>query len=229
MPLPETAEEALSVLIEENRKRRYNRKVLAWTFGGGFALLIGLHLILWLVKGKAPDDIASMASMMGLIGAAAAFTPRHKAALRAAERFEDPRLVGFLLEARHTADAKDTLEACEAGLMRSLPKLEDPEMLDPYQRNLLYRLLNAKKSPALVELGLEAAVRTAGSEAIPALERFRTEAEKSENGEMRRLGARALQILPDLRIRKARAIIEERVGTAQRETDDQRARLKLGQ
>lgn len=221
----DTAEEALRVLAEENAKRRKGRNVLVWSLGIGLAVLTILVLAVWIWKGR-PPDLTSLSSLLVLGGAAASFTASHRAALKAASQFEDPRLVGFLLEARISSEEKDIIEATEAGLAKSLPLLDEPELLDPYQRHLLHRFLNHTQSKDLARLTLGAIKRVSGSEAIPTLEAFREAKSKAKDAEWQRIGEAALLVLPDVRLRVARKIIESRSEAVKAEADEQQLRIQ---
>jgi hypothetical protein len=220
-----TPEELLQILAAENETRRRNRKLLFSCLVGGAALLIGLQLISWLIKGKAPDDFGSVLSLAALIGAGMSFTGRHQAALRSAQRMADPRLAGFLVEAYATNGEKPIEQAAREGLLRSLPMLDDPEMLDPYQRGLLYKIPGPRADKELTSAALGAIGRVAGPEAIPYLERFRAQTEGNKDPERRRLADLALQILPDVRIRAARAIIERRAQESRAEIKSETERI----
>ena len=220
-----TAEDALRVLAEENAKRRKGRNALVWSLGIGLSVLAILILAVWIWKGR-PPDLTSLTSLLVLGGAAASFTASHRAALTASAQFEDPRLVGFLLEARITSEEKDINEATEAGLAKSLPLLDDPELLDPYQRHLLHRFLNQTQNKELARLTLGAIKRVSGKEAIPTLEAFREAKSKAKDPEWQRIGEAALLVLPDVRLRAARKIIESRSEEAKAEAEEQHIRLQ---
>jgi hypothetical protein len=118
--------------------------------------------------------------------------------------------VGFLIEAYGTTSEKDIAEVCERALLKALPLVESEDDFDDFQRGLLYRSLKKTNSPDLAEAILDVVHRIGGSEAIPFLEDFRTVTGRRKGTDWERLSTRSLSVLPDLRMRVARAIIEQR-------------------
>lgn len=206
-------EEILSVLADENRKRRQGRTALYSTLTLGFGILTLLYLALWITKGQGPD-VTTFFSLAGLLGIGVAVSGRHKQALQSASKLARPEFVGYLAEAYATSDEKDVYEPAREGLILALPLLQDAEMLDAKQRGYLYGQLGTHRPIRLVREVLGAIHRVAGAEALPYLERFHLSAGKHQDAEWRRLGERALQILPDVRIRVARGIIESKSSEA---------------
>ena len=200
----------LATLATENKKRRENIRTFNWFFGILVGAVVLLQLALWF-SGKSPSDFTSYSSLFVLIGAGAAFTGTHKAALRRLEELAIPESAGFLVEAYATSLERDVTEVSERALLKALPLVNDAESFDDYQRGLLYKSLKKTKSADLAEAILDVTRRIGGSEAIPYLEEFRGIAAKRKGAEWERLSNRALGALPDLRLRVARAIIEQKV------------------
>lgn len=221
-----TFEEAMEVLAEENRKRRANRKMLTQLLagiGGALVVLVGL---VWILKGD-PPELTSMASLFCLFGAASAFTATHKAALKRVGELATKETAGYFLEALSTTGERDVIEVCEEALPVALSQVELPEDLDDYQRGLLYKLLSTSRKPEVAAAALECGGRIAGVEAILAYEKFHESASRHKDAQWQRLGARALQLLPDIRMRAARKIIEQKLGAAEAATEQEVERLQL--
>lgn len=224
---PTSVSEWLTVLAEENAKRRKNRQVinsiLVWT--SVFFLLAWSFI--WFTRRELPD-IAGMAAMLALIGSAAGFTARHKTALSQMREFANRESAGYLLEAYATSPEKDIREIGEQALPLALSRVESPEDLDDYQCGLLYKQLNFQNPPPLVAAALECIGLIAGKESIPLLEKFHQDAILKPDPEWQRLGHRALQLLPDVRIRVARVIIEKRTVEIESATEASHLRLRGG-
>ena len=202
--------EVLSVLADENKKRRQSRNALNWCIGVGFGILALAQIVLW-IKGRGMLDFQSLSSIFVVFGAGAAFTGMHRAALQRTEELATPESAGFLIEAYATSEEKDVKEVCERALIKALPLVESADTFDDYQRGLLYKTLRRTKNLELAEAIIDVARRIGGREAIPYLEDFRTSAEKRKGAGWERISLKALSSLPDLRVRVARAIIEQRV------------------
>lgn len=202
--------EVIRTLADENQKRRSTRLVINWIFGGGIVLLLVLYGLNYLKSGQVPDW-SGIAPFLALVGAGAAFSATHKDALKKASQFANKESAGFLLEAYSTTDERDIREVCLTALPGSLDDIDSADNLDAYQRSLLYKILNAKSPKVLVAAALRCIHRTSGKEAIPYLEQFKTAAQKHKDPEWNKLGGRALEALPDVRIRVARELIERRI------------------
>ncbi len=139
----------------------------------------------------------------------------HRQAVQRAAEIGDVRCVGYLLEGLRETD-RDVVNAARAALIRLLPQLgpENADLLSPYQRPLLYRCLSPSQPPELVREALRAINAVAGKEAIPYIEAFR-EDKRLQGPEWEKLSSLALQVLPDLRMRLARDIIERKTAEAQ--------------
>ncbi len=205
------AEALLKILVAENAKRRESRKWLLVTFAVGGALLLFLKVFAAIRNGESPD-FGSLMPLLALCGAGAAFSTQHRKALTDMSQLATRESAGFLVEALVTTDEKDVREVCVAGLLKALPLVENANDFDDYQRGLFYRLFSTAYSPDLVAVALESAKKVSGAEGISALEKFYRTANANKDPIWQRLGNRAQQILPDIRIREARRIIEARLG-----------------
>ncbi len=218
--------ELLDILSKENATRRSNRLALNWLLGVGGGILALLMLASWLRDGKTPD-FGSLVPLIALLGAGAAFTSVHKQALKRISEIQTKESAGYLLEAYLTSEERDIREVCLAALPGALASVEESSDLDPYQRGLLYKLLSTKQPKQLVAAALQCSEQIAGPEAIDALEKFRLAASKHKDATWQRLGNHALEVLPTIRMRTAREIIESRVRSTQERYDVEVDRLDL--
>lgn len=212
----ETYESLIAVLREEATKRRQGQKVLAWTLGGGIGLLLALYLAVFFVKGRWPDDpLTGVGSIVVFLGAAMAFSTRHKQALAAAAERADPRLAGFLLEAAFS-DERDVREPAEEALKKALPLLtpEHADEIAPHHRTLLLRTLSTQRTPALVQGALDAVQSLCGAESVPALEAFAARA-RGCGPHWEPLADKASMVLGTVRLARAREIIEASLPTTE--------------
>ena len=202
-------ESLVAALREEATKRRHGQKVLAWTLGGGIGLLLALYVAVYFVKGRWPDDpLTGVGSIVVFLGAAMAFSTRHKQALAAAAERADPRLAGFLLEAAFS-DERDVRGPAEEALKRALPLLtpEHADEVSPHDRGLLLRTLSTKRPTALVQGALDAVQSLCGAESVPALEAFGAKASGAW-AHWDPLADKASTVLGTVRLARAREIIE---------------------
>lgn len=206
----EEAGTILAVLIEENRKRREGRKWLFWLLGGGTVVLLILMLINFLVSGRRPEDISSLASLVAMIGVSAAFTSSHRAALESAKKLADPRFAGYFAEALSTAQERDVKEICTLGLLNSLPLVQNAAEIEDSQLGYLYRLVKPTQEPKLLFEVLEAIRRVGGSEGVAPLEIFRDHMAKSSAVDAQSLHDLTSMVLAEIKLRTARKIIESR-------------------
>ncbi len=203
-------EEVLRVLAAENKKRRDNRTGINWCLGIAIGVLLVAQAIL-LIRGRGFMDYSTFFSLIVLFGCGVAFSNTHKAALERMEELATRESVGFLIEAYATTSERDITEVCERALLKALPLVESEDDFDGYQLGLLYGSLRKTNSLPLAEGILDATQRIGGSEAIPYLEEFRASASKRKEQGWDRLATKSIGVLPDLRVRVARAIIERRL------------------
>ncbi len=218
--------ELLEILAKENATRRNGRLALKWSMGVGVSFLLLLMLFLWMRSGKTPD-FGSLAPLLAIVGAGAAFSSVHKQALKRISEFQTKESAGYLLEAYITSEERDVREVCLAALPGALVAVTESSDLDAYQRGLLYKLFATSRPKELVAAALECSERIAGPEAIESIEKFRTSVAKHKDPAWQRLGERALQILPTIRMRTAREIIEARIRRVQVQVEDETARIEL--
>lgn len=205
----ETYESLVAVLREEAAKRRQGQKVLAWSLGGGLGLLLALYVAVYFIKGRWPEDpFTGLSSLLVFVGAATAFSARHKQALAVAAERADPRLAGFLLEAAFS-DERDLRGPAEDGLKRALPLLtpEHADEIAPHHRTLLLRTLSTQRPTALVQGALDAVQSLCGAESVPALEAFIAKA-SAAGPHWEPLADKARLVLGTVRLARAREIIE---------------------
>ena len=150
-----------------------------------------------------------------LIGVAAAYSPRHREALRAALSDPDPALDV------HFAKAMAAEEADVAALGRRvfLDRFEDrlPELDPAGWAAVAGGLLHASDGEAERLLAI---LRTGGTlAALPRVEAF------AETAKADRLRTAALQAQGEIRLRAARSIVEEAVERGSADVDAQRLRV----
>lgn len=163
-----------------------------------------------LVMKQPVDDWPSVVSFAALIVGATAFSTRHRDALKSARQLADPRFVGFFAEAMNTSMDKEIIEACETGLLASLPLVRNSSEIADDQLPFLYKLVSPARSPKLVREVLEVIRRVGGSEGVAPLESFREQMVKSDKVDAPSLHDLTSMVLADLKLREARAIISGR-------------------
>jgi len=197
-------ESVLAVLKDESEKRqRQTRKIRQFILG--LIVLQALVIIGLLIRGRFEfTDLTSIVMPLILIGGiSAGFSPRAKNALIAALPESDPRMIGFLCEALGSGDADLVAlarERLEPLLLESQPS---SATLTPDQQSALATsLITASENFQLAALtGL---ARIGNKEAILTLEQYA--ANKSP-----KVAALAQRLLPDLRMRLARGIIDAEI------------------
>ena len=220
-----TPQEIMDTLAIESAKRRVKQQGLMTVFLG---VMIGLAflMIFFAKKHQGPDLSSIVPILIAVMGSGVAFTSSHKAALKEASRLATREAAGFLLEAYVSSEEKEVTAICRAALPESLSLVQSPDDFDDFQRGLLNKVMVARYPIQVVAAAVECAGRISGAEAIPALEKIHFAALKKKQPEWQRLGNRALQVLPDVRMRVARKIIEKRVGEAQSSTLETMARIQ---
>lgn len=210
MPTPPDPSDILLTLIQENKTRRWSRQAIAGVVGGGVGIMIFTILMKTLVMKQPVDDWPSVVSFAALIVGATAFSTRHRDALKSARQLADPRFVGFFAEAMNTSMDKEIIEACETGLLASLPLVRNSSEIADDQLPFLYKLVSPARSPKLVREVLEVVRRVGGSEGVAPLESFREQMVKSDKVDAPSLHDLTSMVLADLKLREARAIISGR-------------------
>ena len=209
-------ESVLAVLRTESDKRRRQTRIIRGIVAGLFVLQIVLSIVL-AIRGKFEvTDILTILSPLLLIGGiSAGFSPKAKAALVEALPAQDPRIVGFLCEALASGDsdlvalARERLET-----LFSLPEMDCEGLTGEQQAALTTSMLTAPESFQLAALtGL---ARVGNKEAILTLEQYSTH--KSP-----KVAAQALKLVPDLRMRLARDIIQTELARSQPKVGSQQA------
>jgi hypothetical protein len=133
-------------------------------------------------------------------GISAGFSPQAKNALVAALPESDPRLIGFLCEALASGDADLVALARERlETLFTLPNLESAVLTAHQQSALTASTVTAPESFQLA--ALSGLARVGNKEAILTLEQYA--AHKSP-----KVAAQAQKLVPDLRMRVAKGIIE---------------------
>ncbi len=220
-----TPAELLVVLAKENAARRKNRFWIPAIFGGGVLILLILNLIQWIARGE-PMEFESYLPMLALLGIGAAFTTTHKDALKRISEIANRESAGYLLEAYATADERDVKEVCRTALPSALAQVTEADDLDNYQRGLLNKLLSVREPQEIAGEALNCVGRIAGPESIKALEDFQASASKHKDASWERLGSQALMVLPDIRIRTARQIIDRKLSESQVSSEEEAVRLQ---
>lgn len=210
MPNSHDPTEILATLVQENKTRRWSRQAIAGVVGGGVGIMLLTILMKTLVMKQPMDDWPSVVSFAMLIVGATAFSTRHRDALKSARQLADPRFVGFFAEAMNTSMDKEIIEACEAGLLGSLPLVRNSSEIADDQLPFLYKLVSPARSPKLVREVLEVIRRVGGSEGVAPLESFREQMVKSDKVDAPSLHDLTSMVLADLKLREARAIISGR-------------------
>jgi|GEM_PF-4304626 len=181
--------------------------MIAGIVGGGVTIMIFMVFFKWLVLKQPLDDWPSVVSFAALIFGATAFSTQHRNALKSAREMADPRFVGFFAEALCTSMDKEIIEACETGLMASLPTVRAATDIPDDQLGFLYKLVSPTRSPQLNREVLEVIRRVGGSEGVAPLESFREQMANSKALDARSLHDLTSMVLADLKIRAARGII----------------------
>ncbi len=210
MPTSTDPTDILLTLVQENKTRRWSRQAIAGVVGGGVGIMIFTILMKTLVMKQPVDDWPSVVSFAALIVGATAFSTRHRDALKSARQLADPRFVGFFAEAMNTSMDKEIIEACETGLLASLPLVRNSSEIADDQLPFLYKLVSPARSPKLVREVLEVIRRVGGSEGVAPLESFREQMVKSDKVDAPSLHDLTSMVLADLKLREARAIISGR-------------------
>ena len=194
-------ESVLAVLRAESEKRRRQTRIIRSVLIGLVVFQIVAYILL-LVRGKFEvTDLMMMFLPMVLVGGVSmGFSPRAKAALADALPAADPRLVGFLCEALPSGDADLVAPARER--LETLFPMQESEydgLTREHQAALTASMVTAPESfqlAALIGLG-----RIGNKEAILTLEQYA--AHRSP-----KVAEQALKLVPDLRMRVAKGIIE---------------------
>jgi len=205
-------DQILDYLRRTGKKNRRIRNILAWVAVVYGLSVVGLLLISLLVDHHLPHAMPNTGMPLIML---CVFTALMRQAWKKAAEVGDVRCIGYLLEGMRDTD-KGVVQSIRDALIKLLPQLTPEnadEVLDAHQRMLLYKSITTSKSPALVKELLQAIHRVAGKEAIPFLESFR-EAKHPKNSEWEKASDYALQILPDIRIRAAKEIIDKKVAEA---------------
>jgi hypothetical protein len=194
-------ESVLAVLRTESEKRRRQTRIIQRCVAGLFVLQIVLSIVL-AIRGKFEiTDLATILMPLILIGGiSAGFSPQAKNALIAALPESDPRLIGFLCEALASGDADLVALARERlETLFTLPNLESAVLTAHQQSALTASMVTATESFQLA--ALSGLARVGNKEAILTLEQYA--AHKSP-----KVAAQAQKLVPDLRMRVAKGIIE---------------------
>jgi hypothetical protein len=208
VPTPTDPTDILLTLVQENKTRRWSRQAIAGVVGGGAGIMIFTILMKTLVMMQPVDDWPSVVSFAALILGATAFSTRHRDALKSARQLADPRFVGFFAEAMNTSMDKEIIEACETGLLASLPLVRNASEIPDDQLGYLYKLVSPTRSPRLIREVLEAIRRVGGSEGVTPLEIFRDQMAKSSAVDAQSLHDLTSMVLAEIKLRTAREIIE---------------------
>lgn len=225
------AQQVLDALEQEGKKYRARRKWRLWlACGWGLTLLLLLALNKFFdvqVPGYVEFIVNLALPCLGYTSLS------HRWALKKAARNGDKETAPFLLEALVMPD-KEIRKAAQWSLTKSLPTLtdDDQSIFDPYQRGILYRQLGAlvtsrfgPNGPPFIEAVLNAIHRTGGAEAVPYIEDFEQRARR-RGGAWRKLADHALLVLPDLRMRAAKQIIDKKVDEVTTSSEFDRERLE---
>jgi len=208
-------ESVLAVLRTESEKRRRQTRIIQRCVAGLVVLQIVLSIVL-AIRGKFEiTDLATILMPLILIGGiSAGFSPQAKNALIAALPESDPRLIGYLCEALGSGDADLVALARERlETLFTLPNLEYEGLSAEQQAALTLSMVTAPESFQLAALtGL---ARVGNKEAILTLEQYA--AHKSP-----KVSAEALRLVPDLRMRLARGIIDGELRRTQPRVESQR-------
>lgn len=198
--------ETKAELVEAMQFISTARSYVRWAFGLQFVAI--LLLFAWNNTGYGPK-IDFPSSLMLIIAMSSWFFNKR---LKSLSGYVEPELLGFVLEAKQI-ESLQTWSVAHETLKQMLPSVEPAhyENLTSGQRNTLLKVLNPIEKPILLKPLLASIRRCAGQEAIPFLEAFFEKSKKHKSVEIRQLGAIAHEILPEVRIRVARALISERL------------------
>jgi hypothetical protein len=153
---PDAAEPLLHALETEGAKYRKQRRVYriaGYTIAGSVLTHVTLGMVQGLTTGSRDllSNFASFSGLFGLLGAAAAMSPRHKSVVSLMANLDDVRSIGWLADALLS---DDKLVRANAGwaLVRLLPRLTivDAALLDADSRRSLDRALQKSNNSDLV-------------------------------------------------------------------------------
>jgi len=207
-PIPETLEELIDVLEVEVDRRRRDDRTLKLAVGILVALYMAMIVAVWIRNGSFPSDLASsFASFAGLGGIGAAASARHKQALSVAAKFDDPRLIPFLIDAATISQPRVPSLAREI-LTARLPSVAAAGDLPEESKRQLASTLVTTREVSYLRVALDTLQRVGGSESISSLEAFSKRQSKKGGKEFEKLQDRSRIILGEVRIRAAKALIQ---------------------
>lgn len=202
---PRSTEELIGILRQEVELRRQNIRTAKL---GSIALvcgLFGLALFAWLIKGTPFLTTLQDFSAFFLVAlGGVAMTATHRRALLQVDA-PDARLAGFLIEALSYGDPSVVRHA-ERILVQQLPLLES---LAADQSRRLAERLGKSGNVGFVRASLFALRKYGGPECLEFLDALTTPVAGAKRLERdRRIGTGALEASAEIRLRRAREIIE---------------------
>jgi len=208
----EQEEDVVTILQQENAKRRHRQKVSRIVLVGFVSSYVVLLLLMKVFHGDL-NDISGMSGLFGVVGASVGLTGRHKMAARAAAKLKDKRALGSLIEILGTSEDKGLRSLAEDAVAEMLPLLEEDDYadLDQTQKEQLAKaLFRAKKLNFAVAI-LGVFRRFADIDMIPYIESFTAGKTALNKKDFDRASSLAHMTLADIRMRGAKKQIDARV------------------
>jgi len=224
--LPTDREELIALLKKETHERRVTAKWIYGIGGGGLAFVILAELFLAVTKSQRPD-LASVAPVIFLFGAGIGVSNRHKAITQAVSQWRDPEVAPMLAETLN-CQVKEVIEPVKEALRGTLPLVtqEHASLFDPPSRKQLLNLAKDAEDPDLAEVTLKALRRIGTPSDLSALQSISDRQIPKGTEEIKgRLSTEAKMTMSEIRLRTARAVIDERVGLAAEELERQQERV----
>lgn len=199
----------LADLKKHGECRRRSIRAMVGLMGGIGAAWVVLLVLMYLKSGEV--DLTTILSQFGLIGcftSAWGLTQGHQAALKEAEKWQDPALVPHLLEVMDS-DSADIKAGAKTGLTHLLPKLqpEHAAAFKPHQIKLLTKLAKDKDA-GMAEKAVAALGAVGDKHTLADLDAIAESYSTASKEELKKRSTLALQASGNLRIRLAKQVID---------------------